>query len=115
MGVMNLDFNKLQEVAVKMNGESSISREEVKHVAVLAELDFSDEQIREITPKLAKIISHVAMISKADTGGIEPTSHVVDIKNVLREDIVKPSLDQRQALLNAPAEEEKGFRVPKID
>ena len=92
-----------------------ISKEDVKHVAKLAELDFSDSEVEKITPQLDKILRHVAIISKVDTAAISPTSHTLEIKNVFREDTVRKSLSKEDALLNAPEEMDGGFKVPKID
>ena len=94
---------------------SIISKEDVKHVAKLAELDFSDSEVEKITPQLDKILGHVANISKVDTKAIPPTSHTLEIKNVFREDTVRESLSKEDALLNAPEEMDGGFKVPKID
>ena len=94
---------------------SIISKEDVKHVAKLAELDFSDSEVEKITPQLDKILGHVANISKVDTAAISPTSHTLEIKNVFREDTVRESLSKEEALLNAPEEMDGGFKVPKID
>jgi aspartyl-tRNA(Asn)/glutamyl-tRNA(Gln) amidotransferase subunit C len=94
---------------------SIISKEDVKHVAKLAELDFSDSEVEKITPQLDKILGHVANISKVDTAAISPTSHTLEIKNVFREDTVRESLSKEDALLNAPEEMDGGFKVPKID
>jgi len=92
-----------------------ISKEDVKHVAKLAELDFSDDEVEKITPQLDKILGHVANISKVDTTSVSPTSHTLEIKNVFREDNAKESLSKQDALLNAPEEMDGGFKVPKID
>jgi len=94
---------------------SIISKEDVKHVAKLAELNFSDSEVEKITPQLDKILGHVANISKVDTESILPTSHTLEIKNVFREDTVRESLSKEDALLNAPEEMDGGFKVPKID
>ena len=92
-----------------------ISKDDVKHVAKLAELEFDEEDLEKITSKLDKILDHVANISGVNTEGILPTSHVMDIKNVFREDIVERSVTQESALKNAPDEASEGFKVPKID
>jgi aspartyl-tRNA(Asn)/glutamyl-tRNA(Gln) amidotransferase subunit C len=92
-----------------------ISKEEVKHVAKLAELEISAREIEKITSKLDKILDYVAEVSSVDTKDITPVSHVIDIKNVLRDDVVKESISQESALKNAPDEEDSGFRVPRID
>jgi len=92
-----------------------ISSDDVKHVARLAELEFSDEQISKITPQLDKILEHVARISIVDTEGVQLTSHAIEIKNVFRDDIADDSILQEEALKNAPEEEDGGFSVPRID
>jgi len=92
-----------------------ISSDDVRNVAGLAELEFSDREISKITPQLDKILEHVARISAVDTDGIQPASHVVDIKNVFRNDTVEDSISQEEALKNAPEEEDDGFSVPRID
>ena len=92
-----------------------ISSDDAKHVAKLAELDFSEEEIKMLTSQLDKILEHVARISAVDTKGVENTSHVMDIKNVFREDAPADSITQEDALKNAPLEQDDGFRVPRID
>ncbi len=92
-----------------------IGSDDVRHVARLAELEFSDGEISKITPQLDKILEHVARVSSVETDGILPTSHVVDMKNVFRDDTVDDSISQEEALKNAPEEEDDGFKVPRID
>ena len=92
-----------------------IGSDDVRHVARLAELEFSDVEISKITPQLDKILEHVARVSAVDTDGIPPTSHVVDMKNVFRDDTVEDSVSQEDTLKNAPEEEDDGFKVPRID
>jgi len=92
-----------------------ISKDDVRYVAKLAELEFSDKDIEKFTSQLSRILDHIANISSADTEGVPPTSHVLDIKNVFREDVVKESISQESALENAPDMESDGFKVPKID
>ena len=92
-----------------------ISSDDVKHVAKLAELEFSDEEVKKITPQLDKILEHVARVSAVNTDEVENTSHVLDVKNVFREDIPTDTISQEKALKNAPLEEDEGFRVPRID
>ena len=71
-----------------------ISKDDVKYVAKLAELEFDDKDIEKITSQLDKILDHVANISSVNTEGVPPTSHILDIKNVFREDEVKESISQ---------------------
>ena len=92
-----------------------ISSDDVKHVAKLAELEFNEDEIKKITPQLDKILEHVARISAVDTEGVENTSHVMDVKNVFREDTPSGTISQEDALKNAPLEQDDGFRVPRID
>lgn len=92
-----------------------ISKDDVKYVARLAELEFSDKEVEKFTSQLARILEHIANISSVDTEGVPPTSHVLDVKNVYREDKVKESISQESALENSPDRESNGFKVPKID
>jgi aspartyl-tRNA(Asn)/glutamyl-tRNA(Gln) amidotransferase subunit C len=92
-----------------------ISSDDAKHVAKLAELDFSEDEIKKITSQLDKILEHVARISAVDTKGVESTSHVMDVKNVFRADTPSDTISQEDALKNAPLEQDDGFRVPRID
>ena len=93
----------------------SISKDDVKHMAKLAELEFSEKDIEKITSQIERILDHVANVSSVNTGGIPPTSHVLNIKNVFREDMAEESVTQESALKNAPDEANNGFKVPKID
>jgi aspartyl-tRNA(Asn)/glutamyl-tRNA(Gln) amidotransferase subunit C len=92
-----------------------ISKDDVRYVARLAELEFSDKEIGKFTSQLARILKHIANISSVDTEGVPPTSHVLDVKNVFREDEARESVSQESALENAPDRESNGFKVPKID
>ena len=92
-----------------------ISKDDVKHVAKLAELEFDEKDMEKITTQLDRILDHVANVSSVDTEGVPPTSHILDIKNVFREDVAEESVTQEAALKNAPDEENQGFKVPKID
>lgn len=91
-----------------------ISKKDVEHIALLARLGLTDKEKEKFTKQLGNILEHAAKISEIDTSKIEPTSHAVDLKNVFREDKVKKSLSQEEALSNAPKEEEGQFKVPKI-
>lgn len=91
-----------------------ISREEVLHVAKLARLELSSEEIERLTDQLSNILTYVEKLNEADTKGVEPTSHVMSISNVFREDEARPSLPVEKALENAPDSDGAFFRVPKI-
>jgi aspartyl-tRNA(Asn)/glutamyl-tRNA(Gln) amidotransferase subunit C len=89
-----------------------IEREQVLHVARLARLRLSDEEVERMTGELSGILEHVDRIGNLDLEGVEPTSHVVALENVLRADEPRPSLPQDIALASAPDPFEGAFRVP---
>jgi aspartyl-tRNA(Asn)/glutamyl-tRNA(Gln) amidotransferase subunit C len=89
-----------------------IEREQVLHVAKLARLRLSDEEVERMVGELSGILEHVDRIGKLDLEGVEPTSHVVELKNVLRADEPRPSLPRDVALASAPEPQEGAFRVP---
>nr|WP_239529787.1 Asp-tRNA(Asn)/Glu-tRNA(Gln) amidotransferase subunit GatC [Sporolactobacillus spathodeae] len=93
---------------------SRISEEEVKYVANLARLSFSDEEIKTFTTQLDDIIGFAEQLNELNTEGVEPTTHVLDMHNVMRKDQVVPSLPREEALKNAPLQEEGQVKVPLI-
>lgn len=92
----------------------TISRDEVAHIAKLARLAVTDEELDVFAVQLDQILDAVAKVGQVADQEIPPTSHAVPLTNVFREDVVKLSLSQQQALSGAPAEEEGRFRVPHI-
>ncbi len=91
-----------------------ISPEEVKHVADLARLEMTPEEVESMTQQLDGILSYVAKLNELDTEGVQPTTHAISIVNVFREDLVKPSLDREDVLANAPQQDNESFVVPKV-
>ncbi len=91
-----------------------LSRQEVDHVARLARLHFSEEEAERFREQLSAILTYVEKLGELDTTGVEPTSHVLPIRNVFREDVARPSLPREEALANAPDRTEEFYRVPKI-
>jgi aspartyl-tRNA(Asn)/glutamyl-tRNA(Gln) amidotransferase subunit C len=89
-----------------------IDRDQVLHVAKLARLKLTDDEVDRMAGELSKILEHVETMSRLDLEGVEPTSHVVDLTNVLREDVPRPGLDRETALAQAPDAADGGFRVP---
>jgi aspartyl-tRNA(Asn)/glutamyl-tRNA(Gln) amidotransferase subunit C len=89
-----------------------IDRDQVLHVAKLARLKFSEEEIERLAPELTKIVEYVEQMDGLDLEGVEPTSHVVELQNVLREDVPRDSLPKERALDQAPDAADGGFRVP---
>ncbi|MFZ5877701.1 MAG: Asp-tRNA(Asn)/Glu-tRNA(Gln) amidotransferase subunit GatC [Nitrospirota bacterium] len=91
-----------------------ITREQVEYVAKLARLAISEEEKAVFGKQLSSILTYVETLNRVDTSEVEPTSHVIPMQNVLREDAVKPSLPHEAALANAPDSDSGCFRVPKI-
>ena len=91
-----------------------ISREQVAHLASLARLELSDDQLDHYAEQLQVILGSVAMIAEVAADDIPPTSHPLPLVNVFRADVVEPSLTAEQALSGAPAVEDRRFRVPRI-
>ena len=91
-----------------------ITRKEVEHVAKLARLALKEEEIETFTLQLSNILTYVDKLNELDTTDVDPTSHVLRVKNVLRDDEVKKSIDREKVLGNAPDRTEEFFRVPKV-
>jgi aspartyl-tRNA(Asn)/glutamyl-tRNA(Gln) amidotransferase subunit C len=89
-----------------------IDREQVLHVARLARLELSEDEVSRMTGELSAILDHIEKISALDLDGVPPTSHVVDVPNALRPDVPRPCLPREVALANAPAVDDDGFSVP---
>jgi aspartyl-tRNA(Asn)/glutamyl-tRNA(Gln) amidotransferase subunit C len=90
-----------------------LSRDQVLHVARLARLELTDEEIERYSGELSKVLDHIETISElGDLADVEPTSHVVAVENALRADEPRPSLPVDVALENAPDPALGGFRVP---
>ena len=89
-----------------------IDRDQVLHVAKLARLELSDDEVDQMATELSGILEHVDRISELDLEGVEPTSHVVALENVLRADEPTPSLEREAALASAPDPADGAFRVP---
>lgn len=90
----------------------SISKEEILHVAQLARLQLTDAEMDGLN--MEKVITFADQLSELDMAGTEPTNHVSDVYNVLREDTVKPSFDRDDILKNAPSKARGCFLVPKV-
>ena len=93
---------------------SPLSREDVAHVARLARLDVTEDELVRFTDQLGAVLEHAADVASLDTEGVPPTAHPLDLVNVLREDVPVPSLDRDEVLAMAPAAEGGRFWVPKI-
>ncbi|GAB3042959.1 Asp-tRNA(Asn)/Glu-tRNA(Gln) amidotransferase subunit GatC [Virgibacillus ainsalahensis] len=93
---------------------ADISKDQVKHVANLARLEITEEEAEMFTDQLSSIITYAEQLNELDTDGVEPTTHVLDLKNVMRKDEPKKTITQEDALKNAPDKESGHFRVPSI-
>lgn len=92
----------------------SITLKDVEHVANLARLELTEEEKREFTEQLSAILKYAEQLNELDTDGVEPTSHVMPLVNVMRDDEPRPSWPLDKVLLNAPDEEEGQFKVPAV-
>jgi len=92
----------------------SVSIKDVEHIAELARLEFTEEEKGKLTAQLNSILAYMEQLNTLDTSAIEPLSHVIELSNVFREDVVKPGLATDDALKNAPAKTESFFKVPKV-
>jgi len=89
-----------------------IDRDEVLHVARLARLALSDEEVDRMARELSVVLDHIEHISELDLEGVPPTTHVIDVAGALREDEPRPSLPREVVLEQAPAVQDGGFLVP---
>jgi aspartyl-tRNA(Asn)/glutamyl-tRNA(Gln) amidotransferase subunit C len=92
----------------------SVTFVDVEHIAALARLEFSDEEKEHFTHQLNEILAYIEKLNELDTAAVEPLSHVIELDNVFRDDIVMPSLLPEEALVNAPSRTESHFKVPKV-
>ena len=92
----------------------SLTREQVRHVAVLARIGLEPDDEEFYAEQLSGILAHIDRLQQVDTDDIPPTAQVVEIVNQLREDEPRPGLTQAQVLANAPAAHDGFFRVPSI-
>ena len=91
-----------------------ITAEQVAHIAALSRLSLTEQELETFRDQLSSIIEYVEQLRTLDTTGVEPTSHILPLSNVMREDVVKSSLPREEALRNAPDGTEDFYRVPKI-
>ncbi|WP_248928274.1 Asp-tRNA(Asn)/Glu-tRNA(Gln) amidotransferase subunit GatC [Paenibacillus hamazuiensis] len=92
----------------------SITIKDVEHVANLARLELTDDEKQQFTEQLNAILKYAEQLNKLDTDHVEPTSHVMPLFNVMREDEVRPSLPLDKVMQNAPDEEDGQIKVPAV-
>ncbi len=93
---------------------AAINRDDVAHLARLAHIEMSAEELDRMAGELAVIVDSVKSVSEAAGDDVPATSHPIPLTNVFREDVVRPGLSQQQALAGAPRAEDGRFRVPRI-
>ncbi len=86
----------------------------IDHIAMLARLDLTNEEKEIFSKQLSSIIEYINKLNELDTTSIKPTAHILPIKNIFRDDKLKPSLLKDKALQNAPGRTDDFYRVPKI-
>jgi len=91
-----------------------VSRDDVVHIARLARLDVTDDELDRFAGQLGAVLEHAADVAALDTAGIPPTAHPLPLVNVLRDDLPGVSVDREEVLSQAPASEKGRFRVPRI-
>ena len=91
-----------------------ISRAEVEKVSLLARLLLSDEELDRMTSQMGEILGYIDLLSEVDTEQVEPMAHALDVANVFRDDVVRPSLDRESALANAPHRDQECYLVPAV-
>lgn len=92
----------------------TLNREDVVHVAKLARLELTDDEVDLFTAQLRSVLDHAADVAALDLSHLEPSSHPIALENVLRADVPRPSLDRDEVLAVAPSVEDHRFRVPRI-
>ena len=91
-----------------------ICEDDIKYVADLARIHLKDDEMNQLTKDLEKILDYINKLNSLDVTDTQPTSHVLPLKNVYREDIVRPSLTQKQTLKISVQQQDGAFKVPKV-
>jgi len=91
-----------------------ITRKDVEYVAALARIDLDEADRERFAHQLATIVEYVEKLNELDVSRVEPMSHAVELRNVMRDDVPRPSLPPGDALANAPARRDGFFQVPRV-
>jgi len=92
----------------------AVTKKDVKKIAELARLKFTEEELENFTPQMNEILSYMDKLNELDTENVKPLSHPGEQSNVFREDEMKTSISSEEALKNAPSKDEHHFKVPKV-
>ena len=87
---------------------------DIEHLSLLARLNLSDDEKQLFSRQVDSIIDYINTLNELDTSDVEPTAHILPMKNVFREDTLKVSLPREKAMQNAPEKNDDFYRVPKI-
>ena len=90
------------------------TKEELKHLANLARIELDDEELEKYSRQLISILEYIQQLKEVDISSIEPTTHVMHLENVFRDDLVRPSIDAEEVLRHSPDRFKTFFRVPKV-
>ena len=91
-----------------------LTNEEVRHIALLARIGMTDEEVEQMQDQLSNILEHFDVLNQVDTEGVEPTGHSVDVTSVMREDKARASYPREEILSNAPNREDDRIRVRAV-
>lgn len=92
----------------------SLSKKDVEYVANLSRLNLSEEELERFSGQLSNILDYINKLKELNVSETQPMSHVLDLKNVLRKDEVRPSLSNEEVLKSAPSQDRGHFKVPKV-
>ncbi len=92
----------------------SVTIKDVEHIAKLSKLEFSDAEKQKFTHQFNDILKYMEQLNSVDTTGVEPLAQVIELKNVFRDDMIRPSTPTEEALKNAPSATDEHFKVPKV-
>ena len=93
---------------------TTITQDQVRHVAKLSRLKLNDQQVQQFSAQMANILTYVEKLNELDTSKVEPTAHAVPIKNILREDVFTDGMGIEKVLQNAPESDGPFFKVPRV-
>lgn len=92
----------------------SLSRQDVEKISLLARLQLTEEELTVMTEQLSQIVQYVDQLSELETDNVEPMAHAAELFNVFADDKARPSLDRKEALRNAPKQDDEYYRVPAV-
>jgi len=104
----------MSDTPEKVDRVEEISEERVRHIALLSRLELSDDEIKAASRDLTNILHHINKLGELDLDDVPMTSHAIPVADVFRDDVLRSSLTNEEAIANAPEKEENCFKVPQI-